>query len=152
MKVVSRKEVRENFVYDGRHLRHKRTRQGVWEHQVGKIAGHVDKLGYRIVKFRQRAYKEHRLIWLLVYGYWPIEIDHINRNKSDNRLENLREGTHTDNMRNRDPRGWSSSGHVGVTKSRNKYKARLGQRHLGHFDKIEDAIAARKQAESQYWA
>ncbi len=53
--------------------------------------GHIDKDGYLIIKVKSKAFKAHHIVWLLVYGDFPKqEIDHINRNKLDNRIENLR--------------------------------------------------------------
>lgn len=64
---------------------------------VGKRAG-ADSLGYTQIKLCGTAYKAHRLIWLHVYGKWPDhELDHINRDKSDNRLCNLRECSDSQN-------------------------------------------------------
>lgn len=54
--------------------------------------GSYDKDGYLIIKFKGRQYKAHRLAWLLYYGFLPTyNIDHINGNKTDNRINNLRD-------------------------------------------------------------
>lgn len=68
---------------------------------IGEIAGHKDSLGYVIIGFKGKLVKAHRLIWKMLKGYWPENIDHINGMRSDNRIENLRECTQQENCRNR---------------------------------------------------
>ena len=65
--------------------------------------GSLDKDGYLILKVKKRQFKAHRIAWFLNYGKFPeCEIDHINRNKLDNRIENLRESNRTQQNRNKD--------------------------------------------------
>lgn len=68
----------------------------------------------RIVKVFGEVYIEHRLIWFMQKGYWPLEVDHINHDESDNRWENLREVTHEENTLNCSLRNDNKSGQVGV--------------------------------------
>lgn len=68
--------------------------------------GSLDKDGYLIIKVKKQQFKAHRIAWLLYYGTFPVmEIDHINRNRLDNRIENLREvdriGNHNNSSRKR---------------------------------------------------
>ena len=59
--------------------------------EIGSIAGTISKYGYIRIRIKNKAYFAHRLAWLYEYGVWPEnEIDHINGEKSDNRLINLR--------------------------------------------------------------
>jgi len=68
----------------------------------GKIAGTINKHGYRIISLDNRKYKAHRLAWFYVHGRWPVDqIDHINRCPGDNRLVNLREASPSLNSLNR---------------------------------------------------
>lgn len=68
---------------------------------VGKFAGHVNRRGYTSIRIGGNPYLAHHLVWLAETGTWPSKhIDHINRNPADNRFCNLRECTHTENMRN----------------------------------------------------
>jgi hypothetical protein len=78
---------------------------------VGKRAGYNGPGRYRSITVDGVGYLEHRLLWLYVHGKFPADqLDHINMNKSDNRIENLREATNSQNQRNRKSRkgsdGW----------------------------------------------
>ena len=69
---------------------------------VGKRAGYNGPKGYRSIWIDGEGYLVHRLIWLYVHGKFPPDqIDHINMKRSDNRIENLREATPQQNMRNK---------------------------------------------------
>jgi hypothetical protein len=98
----------------------------------------------------------HRVIWMLVHGQWPDDIDHINGCSTDNRLVNLRSVDRTTNLRNRARFKNNTSGVTGVvwTKRSQKWRAQIRvntkQICLGlHADKF-DAICARKSAENRY--
>lgn len=69
---------------------------------MGRIAGTVDKNGYRVLTFKKRMYKVHRMVWFVEKHHLPAGavIDHINGDLLDNRIENLRLVSHTTNMRN----------------------------------------------------
>lgn len=114
----------------------------------GALAGARNDRGYVVVKLDGRTYRAHRLAWLYVNGTWPTEIDHINRCRSDNRLENLREATRQQNCENRGIMANNTSGVNGVhwNKAKRKWTAyvRSNRRktHLGTFSCIEDASAA----------
>ena len=70
----------------------------------GRRAGHLRPDGYRYIVIEKKTYLEHRLIWLYNYGYLPKEIDHINGSGKDNRIENLRSCTHSQNIMHHDNR------------------------------------------------
>lgn len=114
----------------------------------GHIAGSAHKSGYRHITIDRRAYKEHRVVWCWVHGRWPPdEIDHINRDRSDNRVENLREATRSQNAINGPVRRNNATGHNGVSRRHGRWLARIHigykSRFLGYFDSLDDAIAAR---------
>jgi hypothetical protein len=76
----------------------------------GDVAGHVMKRGYLTVTIAGQAYYGHRLCWLIHHGEWPDrELDHVNGVRTDNRIENLRPATRSQNSQNR-----------GATAKRNK--------------------------------
>jgi hypothetical protein len=126
--------------------------------KVGDVAGSQDGGGYLRIKVLSRDYLAHRLAWLYVYGSWPKDqLDHVNRNRSDNRISNLREVTNKQNQQNKSKRSDNTSGHPGVywRKRAPKWVAQIThnykQIHLGYFDDLEAAIAARKAGELRYW-
>lgn len=119
----------------------------------GKPAGSLHKeYGYVFVSVRKQAWAVHRVVWLLHHDSLPGQIDHINGNPADNRIENLRVVSVAENARNRRA-GKGSSGHLGVRWSKNSYSwvARITLNgklhHLGCFRTVEEAIQARKMAE-----
>ena len=93
----------------------------------GSKAGSYDKDGYLIVQFFGKKYKIHRLIFMMHYGYMPIQIDHINCNKSDNHIFNLRKANNTTNQQNRKIQKNNKSGVKGVcwNKNMNQWMVRL---------------------------
>ena len=127
--------------------------------KVGDIAGCLDGGGYLRIRVQSRLYQAHRLVWLHVYGEWPKDqIDHINRNKTDNRIANLRDVSHKQNGQNRSKPSNNTSGCPGVVwyKQNSKWVAKIKHNqkliHLGYFTDLEEAVAARKAAEKLYWA
>lgn len=74
--------------------------------ETGKPAGGLQDKGYRIIEIGGTPYYAHRLAWLYTHGVWPeADLDHINRNRDDNRIENLRDVSRSENNRNR--RSWA---------------------------------------------
>ena len=68
----------------------------------GKLAGSKDNRGYVKIQINKKDYTAHRLAWFYIYGEWPKQvIDHINRIKFDNRIENLRDVSVLENNKNR---------------------------------------------------
>ena len=80
--------VAEYFDHKDGHLYWKKVNRQ--QHLVGKEVGSIHPTGYRHVTWNGKVHKVHRLIFLLEHGYLPKEIDHINGDRQDNRLENLR--------------------------------------------------------------
>lgn len=114
---------------------------------AGQEAGWLNpETGYTMIHFKGRPRMVHRLIWTLLYGPTTLCIDHINSDKSDNRLKNLRLATHRDNSRNRGKTRVNTTGFKGVTKSREWFIAQIGYngktRRLGQFETAEMAHAA----------
>jgi hypothetical protein len=114
----------------------------------GGKAGSLDTQGYRRIGLGNRLYKAHRLAWYLCTGNWPKdEIDHINGNRDDNRIANLRQADRYINTQNASIRSDNSTGFAGVSfyKPTRKWKAQIGHSsvklHLGYFDSPSDAHA-----------
>ena len=112
---------------------------------------------YCRVAINRKKYQAHRIAWLLTYGSWPVDqIDHINGNKKDNRLENLRDVSNGENLRNQKIPKNNTSGTLGVSfdKRRQNYQAKImvnkKSKHLGYFKNKEEAIAARAAANIKY--
>ena len=127
--------------------------------KVGDVAGSPDGHGYLLIQLQSRKYKAHRLAWLYIRGSWPTDqIDHINRIRTDNRIANLRDVSHKQNGQNASKPSNNTSGHPGVSwhKQRSKWQVKImhnqKQIHLGLFESLEEAVAARKAAEKLYWA
>lgn len=120
----------------------------------GERAGSVMKHGYRETSLFGARHYEHRLAWLYVHGYWPtLSIDHVNGDRADNRIGNLREATPLQQTRNSKIPRHNTSGIKGVAwdRVRCKWYAFInieGRMHsLGRHDSIEEAAAARAAAE-----
>lgn len=107
-------------------------------------------LGYRSGSVNNKGMYAHRAAWAIFHGKWPTkQVDHINGDRSDNRISNLRTVTKSGNMRNARRRSDNTSGVMGVSwdAARKQWQARIGRKHIGRFDLKEDAIKARKAAE-----
>lgn len=117
--------------------------------QLKYQAGNVNDQGYRVVMIDYVNYRVNRIIWLLKTGEWPKnEIDHIDRDKLNNRFGNFRDVTHIVNVNNGSPHKDSETGIKGITIARSgKWVARKRYKYLGTFIKLGDAIAAYDNAE-----
>jgi len=117
--------------------------------RAGQIAGYVNPDGYRRVNIDRHLYVAHRLAWLYVHGTFPPEdTDHVNRDRGDNRIVNLRLASRSQNLFNRTKQRDNTSGFKGVTwaADRGRWQAqckRGGKNHfLGYFDDAAVAHAA----------
>jgi hypothetical protein len=116
---------------------------------TGKKAGTLRKEGYIAIQFNKTKYYAHRLIWSLLKGEIPSDkqIDHVNRNKSDNTIENLRLVNYRENALNK-PSMPSNTGIYGVSKDRNYYKVSFTVNnksiHVGNFKDLAKAQACAK--------
>lgn len=121
----------------------------------GKDAGYHKGDGYFEVGICGCSYPVHRVIWLREYGELPKQIDHINGDGADNRLENLRNVDNATNLRNQSLRRTNKSGVMGVCfRSDGVWRAEIGvggkRINLGSFKRKSDAIKARLQAEQRF--
>src|SRR5699024_9465877 len=112
----------------------------------------VDHLGYLRGVVNGKTARFHRF----KFNFPPQTVDHINRNKRDNRSKNLRLCSQKENARNASLHKNNSSGYTGVQRTpEGKWKARImvdrKSIHLGHFDNIEEAVEVRRKAELKYF-
>ena len=109
------------------------------------------------IKGNKHEYRAHRVAWALHYGEWPVgDMDHINGDRADNRIENIRLVSISDNQRNLCMPKNNTSGQMGVhyDKRIKKWIARISDKNkkvqLGSYVLLEDAIKVRKKAEKDY--
>lgn len=125
--------------------------------KAGTVAGCVNAKGYQYIGIGGKLYRANRLAWFYVHGTWPNgQIDHINGNRLDNRIENLRDVDGYTNQRNRhNGNKGSSSKLCGVSfhKGTGKWRAQLSinktTKHLGLFDSEVAAHNAYKTAKTE---
>lgn len=118
-----------------------------------------DSNGYLIIKVGGRYLPQHRVAWKLMTGEWPqAEVDHINRNRADNRWCNLREASKAQNAQNRAVHSNNRLKVRGVRqrKSDGLFEPRIMNKgkaiYLGVYSTIEEAMAARKEAEQRMFS
>jgi hypothetical protein len=121
--------------------------------KIGKLAGSFDKsTNYWRVMINEKHYRLHRIIFLYNYGYLPKEVDHIDKNTSNNKIENLRPCTPSQNCCNRNIRKDNVHGAKGVTyrKDIGKWQAYITfnkvRKGLGTFKSFEEAKNAYEKA------
>ncbi len=118
------------------------------------VAGCKMKHGYIAIRLDDALYTAHRLAWLYVNGEWPAnQIDHINRNRADNRFSNLRAVTNAENAQNQKARV-NKSGFTGVRKENSKWLAEIKVNYkpirIGLFDTPKAAHEAYVAAKRKY--
>jgi hypothetical protein len=143
--------VKELFHYKDGNLFWRVRRKGV---RVGNVAGSHDSDGYLQVRVDGKRYLAHRLVFLYHHGYMPEhEVDHIDRSRSNNRIENLREVSRSCNARNSTQRSQTSSGVKGLTwnKRDKKWFVQIAVhgtvKYLGIYSDFTEAVAHRLAAE-----
>ena len=126
---------------------------------VGKeLVTYKNSIGYIVANIKGIPIGMHRLVYMYFNGDIPkgMVIDHINQVRDDNRIINLRVVNQEENCKNRRVSIASASGITGVTwaKSRNKWQVLIGVNgknvYVGRYEKLEDAVKARKEAEVKY--
>ena len=143
-------ELKELFHYepDTGLFRWKFSRRGA---QANSVAGSIGGNGYIQIMINKKSLKAHRLAWALYYNQDPggAEIDHIDENKSNNKITNLRLASNRENGANTGPQKNNKLGVKGVYCGNGKFKARINRNgkeyHLGCYDTIEEAS-------NVYWA
>jgi hypothetical protein len=166
--MVEQSKLHELFLYDketgnlyNKFTRNSRALKGAKAGYLVSYKGNKNNqspLQYRYVRIDRKSYRMHRLIWIYVYGYIPenMDIDHVNGNGTDNRLENLRLVSRQENAKNRKITQNIKQGVFGVSfyEPLNKWRAMIKNNgkleHIGYFEDKEEAIQARKNKEKEY--
>jgi hypothetical protein len=150
---MNQQQAHELFEYRDGRLHHRTASRG---RKVGDAAGCINGTGYRRIGIGGRYYTEHALVFLMFHGYVPKEIDHINGDRADNRIENLRSVTRSQNQYNKRPQR-NASGYRGVTwhKKTGKWLVRVGlnnkNKSLGYYDDLELAALVAEEGRSVHY-
>lgn len=121
---------------------------------AGPVKAKPNKKGYLRMHIDGRLYYLHRLAWFYVYGKWPKEIDHIDGNCSNNKISNLRDCLHSQNMQNMSTKTIAVSGFKGaywhpqckLWQAKIRYENRT--KSLGYFHTPEEAHEAYVKAKT----
>jgi hypothetical protein len=117
--------------------------------KIGSAAGTKTRYGYTRIMVEGKLYFTHRLAWLYMTGNWPSEhIDHIDRDSSNNKFDNLREVTHAENRQNTRSKGYYWD------KNRNLWRAQIKlngkYKYYGYHQTEEEARQAYLNAKNKY--
>jgi hypothetical protein len=146
----------EYFYYEDGHLFRKVATGPTTK--VGDKAGGINGKGYICVRLFNKKFMAHRIIWNILKGDIPkgFEVDHVDGNKTNNKIENLRLATRSQNMLNKKLKSTNTSGYRGVTfnKAAKKWQARIFVDKLpillGHFTEITEAAKAYDEAVKKF--
>jgi len=122
----------------------------------GCIAGSIKHDRYRRISIGKKPYLAHRLIFMMFNGYMPEIVDHIDGNRLNNHIENLRPANRSQNQHNKPALKTNTSGHKNVTWNARKRKwlvnLRLNSKdiHIGYFEDIELADLVAQEARNKY--
>jgi len=134
----------------------------IWSNPIGlkvkpgDVAGYSDGK-YASVRYKGKLYRAHRVVWLILKGYLPAHIDHIDGNGLNNEIGNLREclNGQKDNQQNNARKSNNKSGFLGVSwsKQNKKWQAQITanyvHRHLGFYETPEEAYEIYKKAKRE---
>ena len=110
----------------------------------GRVAfSSCDSDGYPQTKLLGRLYRAHRVVWLWVHGTKPIVVEHINHDRADFRLANLKAGTSLTNARDKALSANNTSGQTGVFRAGSSWIVQIQDEYLGSFADYDEACAER---------
>lgn len=124
---------------------------------AGSIAGYKDKKrGYISINFAGKTMYAHQIVFFMFNGYLPKEVDHIDNNQSNNKIENLRASIRSENASNRGLQKNNKSGAKGVSSYKDtglwrvRVKINKKEKHIGYFDDFELAELVAIEARNKY--
>jgi hypothetical protein len=124
--------------------------------KAGQIAGSDNGNGYRRIRLNKKLYYSHRIIFMMFHGWMPNNVDHIDQNTFNSKIENLRAATDCENAQNRKLADKSKSGIKGVfwqnktKKWRSCIRVNGKRKHLGYYDDIQEAKRVIMEARVKY--
>jgi hypothetical protein len=140
--MITQQEIKELFDYkDGELYWKVKPLRG----EIGDLAGHVRKDKRKVVGLKSRYFYTYRLIYLMHFGELPNLIDHIDKNPLNNKIENLRKATKSQNALN------SNTKNVSWIKNRKKWKVQANKKHIGYFENLELAELVAIMAKEKYY-
>lgn len=116
----------------------------------GSLAGNPNKDGYFETQINKKKYGNHRIIFLMFNGYLPEQVDHIDNNIKNNRIENLRAASYSQNQANAKLRKDNTTGfkNVKLSKKCNKFEVTVQKENkkyfFGYYDTLEEAVSVAK--------
>lgn len=124
---------------------------GIFTRPDGKVAGGFDPAGYIKISVENYQYFAHRLAFFYMTGRWPRYVDHKDRVRSNNKWENLREATQSQNNVNAGAQKSNKSGYRGIHQiSNGRFRVQLQKDgkpiHIGYFPDVDSAVSARDRA------
>lgn len=144
--MITQSRLHELFIYDNGRLLRRKSIKGY--HALTEI-GTVRPKGYLAAVVDGKCYRVHHLVWMYHYGHFVKELDHINRVRDDNRIENLRPCNHSQNLSNSSSRRGKYKG-VTFCKYTQRWRAQITlngvHRCLGRYDTPEEAALAYNEA------
>lgn len=155
MRTLTTSLVREYFEYRDGEIYWKKRPAKKGSVGVGDRFGSLDSEGYRRGEFRRKRVREHQIVWLLFNDTFPPSIDHIDGNRLNNRIENLRASTQAQNIRNSKLRKDNKTGIKGVTiNPSGTYAVRIGVAgkclFFGSYKDLELAALVADEARALY--
>jgi hypothetical protein len=157
---ITADRAREVFSYDAETGVITRKVDGLKSKKGDVVSGAGNSRGYKRASLDGERFYLHRLVWLLHYGHWPKqEIDHIDGDRSNNAIKNLRDVSHSVNMHNlKSPMSRNKAGYLGVSPASwcDRYQATIfvdgRHNHLGYFDDPKDAHKRYMEAKKELHA
>lgn len=118
---------------------------------VGEVAGTINNrvhTPYRVITLKQKKFYAHRLIWILHNGEIPsgMCIDHIDGNGLNNKIENLRLVSLSENQRNRRINRNNRTGEIGIFHHKNGFSVTAAEKYIGWFKSLSEAVKARNES------